>query len=332
LKTRQQLGAQRTLSAVLVALACVGCRVPIGAGDAAWNRFAEPYRHEVDVGGYRLHYVDIGDGPPIVMIHGFADSTYTFHENARPLVEAGFRVILVDQPGLGRSELPPEPHTYSVENQANGVLRLADKLGLTRFGVAGSSMGGGICLYLSWRHPDRITRAAPLDPACFRLEGRGWMPLLNMPVLPTVATEAAGRFIVEFALRDVLYNKNQVTDAVIDEYARALNKPGYRVVLRRIIREYFSPEFDAMTRSYREVTVPQLLIWGDHDRWVPPEFGPRLQQALPNARLEVVSRCGHLPHLERPAVVNPLLIAFFSEGLPPTDTTSPDATNPAAAP
>jgi pimeloyl-ACP methyl ester carboxylesterase len=299
--------------ALALALAVAACKVEVGLGDQAWRGAVANYRHDADVGGYKLHYIDVGQGEPVVLIHGFADSTYTFSKNIAPLVAAGRRVILVDQPGLGRSELPPEPYVYSLENQSEQILKLLDQLGLQRFAVGGSSMGGGVSLYLAWKHPDRVTRAALFDPACFRLDQYGWMPLVSHPSIARLATAIAIREGVAYGLYDVFFDTNKVTSAVIDEYAQALNKPGFQDVLWRLIHDYFSPEFERMTRSYGEIKTPMLLIWGDHDKWAPPLLGPRLRDAIPGSRLIVVPDCGHLPHFERPEVVNPFIVDFYTE-------------------
>jgi pimeloyl-ACP methyl ester carboxylesterase len=302
----------RTVAAVLILLtAATGCQFKAGPGDRQWNDAVEPLRHSLQMDGYRLDYIDSGRGDPVLLVHGFADSTYCFHANFKPLVDAGFRAIAIDLPGLGRSEAPPEPFVYSIENLAGETLKFADRLGLGRFAIAGSSMGGGIALFLAERQPERVVRVIAFDPACFSLAGVRWMPLAQNQTLSKAALSLATPLTVDLALHDVFWDSSQVNSAVVDEYSRPLAKPGYRNLLRRLIHEYFSAEFDAMTEHYDTIKSPTLLIWGENDRWVPPEFGPRLQRLIPDAQLTFAPKCGHLPHQERPDIVNPLLIEFL---------------------
>lgn len=288
-----------------------GCAVPIGEGDRVWNEYVAAYRQDTDVGGYKLHYIDVGQGEPVVMIHGFADSSYTWHENVRLLAEAGFRVIAVDQPGLGRSEFPPEPFTYAMENMAGEILDLTDRLGLQTFHVVGSSMGGGISLYLAARYPERVRKVAVFDPACYQMKHSELAVLARREGSRQFVADIAGRWAGWYALQDVYYDKTKVTDELVDEYARPLNKPGYRRMLARLINDYFSPTMTQMADEFQTIEAPVLIVWGVQDKWVDPAFADRLHAAIPNSQLLLVDQCGHLPHQEKPEIVNPRLLEFL---------------------
>ncbi|MDP8223170.1 MAG: alpha/beta hydrolase [Candidatus Lernaella stagnicola] len=312
LERRVTWGALICIGIALLLLS--GCKEDVGAGDTAWNEYVAPYRHSLEVEGLELHYIDIGRGKPLVLIHGFADSTYCFHENLKPLVEAGYRVILIDQPGMGRSEIPSDDYTYSIENQAAGVAGLVEALGVDRYTIGGSSMGGGISLYLALTKPESIERLILFDPACFDLGRHGMMPFAERPGLRDVIGAATGRWAVGMALQDVYYDRRKVTVELLDEYARPLDKDGYRKALIRLLTEYHSPRFKWMSMNYSALTKPTFIFWGRQDRWVPLEFGRRLNAALPNSHLEIIDKSGHLPHQERPELVNPLLLDFLRNG------------------
>ncbi len=275
--------------------------------DARWHRLVDAHRHDVEIDDLRLHYVDLGAGNPVVMIHGIADSTYSWHENAAALVDAGFRVILVDQPGFGRSAIPAAGWIYSVENQAEAVLRVVDRLGIDHFSLVGHSLGGGESLYLAWKHPDRLDRVVVLSPASRRTScpfGRG---------TDLVAWVVGTRSFVARALRSAYARSDRVSEDMIDEYAGLLDRPGRmgNGVLGGVCAGYFSPSFEQMTSSYSELKPALLIVWGDRDTWHPLEFGTTLRAAVPGARLEVVPEAGHNVHQERPDLVNPLLIGFL---------------------
>ena len=303
--------------AICLALAAVGaamvmgsCRVEDKPADAAWDALVAGHRHWLERPDYRMHYIDVGEGEPVVMIHGFADSTYCWFQNARPLLAAGYRLILVDLPGLGRSEIPPADLEMNPMVQGEEVIALIDHLGLDSFSLAGSSMGGSISLYIAHRTPDRVRRAIVLDPAAFWQRKQGFLAMIDIPG----ASSVMGRWAVEMALKDVYYDSSKVADTLVDEYARPLSKPGYARYLVRVLDEFDSPLAVEFSKRYGEIAVPLLIVWGDHDKWVPPEFGPRLQAMVPGSRLVVVADAGHLPHQERPELVNPLMLEFLGEG------------------
>lgn len=287
-----------------------GCSRRMVGRDATWHGLVDAHRRDVDVGGVSLHYLDLGAGEPIVLIHGVADSTYSWHRNAKALVEAGFRVISVDQPGFGYSAIPPKGWTYSVENQAEAILHLVDRIGVERFHLVGHSLGGGEALYLAWRHPDRIRRAVVLAPACERTScpfGLG---------SDLVAWIFGTRWLTAKGLRSAFDVPEKVGDVEIDEYARLLDRPGRmgRGVLGGVCRGFFSQEYDRMTAGYGELQPELLIIWGERDSWHPVAFGTRLQARAPRSKLVVVPQAGHNVHQERPEVVNPLVIEFLRGG------------------
>jgi pimeloyl-ACP methyl ester carboxylesterase len=74
--------------------------------DPKWNTFVTPHRKTMDMGNYTIHYIDIGQGEPVVMLHGMTLSTYSWRNNVQALLDAGFRVILVALPGHGQTDIP----------------------------------------------------------------------------------------------------------------------------------------------------------------------------------------------------------------------------------
>lgn len=297
---------------LVTALAASGCEVRVGEGDRAWNELVAPHRHDADLDGTRIHFIDMGSGTPVILVHGYADSTYSWHRNLEPLLEAGFRVILVDQPGLGRSGTPPPSYVYTVENQAAAVPALADHLGLERFCLVGHSMGGGIALYLAVNRPERVLRTAVIDPACYEPPGHGLTRLLAVPGVPALADTFKTRYLVERSLQDVYVHDDRVDDILVDEYARPMNRKGYFATLGKLRKAYFSEAFRRMTERYGSLEPPLLIIWGEEDTWVPPAFGTRLREAVPGSRLETIPESGHNPHQEAADAVNALLLEFLA--------------------
>ena len=290
------------------------CKVNGNPADIGWNDMVAPYRHMVDMDGYRMSVIDMGKGEPVIMIHGFADSTYCWHNNAKALNDAGFRTILIDYPGFGQSTIPPDDFIFSVENLGKEIIALADKLKLEKFSVIGSSMGGGISLYLAGNYPHRIIKAVPIDPACYTMKPPPLLALLSDDNFGYQAEPFISKATVKVALRQCYRDKSKVTNTFVDEYARPLSKPGYIRAMIRLLREYESPKAHSMIQKYDEISRPVMIIWGDKDQWVPPKFGPRLNKDIPGSKLYMIKNAGHLPHQEQPEVVNPIFIKFLKSG------------------
>ncbi|MCP4372190.1 MAG: alpha/beta hydrolase [Deltaproteobacteria bacterium] len=285
-----------------------GCSFKIGKGDREWHDFVSPHSKLADMGNYKMHYLDIGKGKPIVLVHGFSDSTYCWHNNIYELLDAGFRLIIVDQPGMGKSGIPPEPYTFSIENQAKEIIKLTEKLDLKEFSLIGHSMGGGIALYISSFFPQKVMNTIAIDPACFRLPKR---ILLTYPGMTHIASVFAGRWSVKMALKDVYYNDDKVDDILIDEYTRPMVKPNYVKMLVSLAKQYFSDEFDRMVDHYDKMNIPLLIIWGKHDKWIPVEYGIKLNEITPNSQLVILNNCGHNSHQECSAGVNSGIMTFY---------------------
>ena len=277
--------------------------------DQPWAELVDSHRHNVDVDGLNMHYADLGKGEPVVMVHGIGDSTYSWHKNAQAVVDAGFRVILIDQPGFGRSAIPAVSWEYSIANQAEGVLRVVDGLGIKRFRLVGHSLGGGVSLYLAWKHPERLESVVVMSPPSQR-------PSCPFGLATDIIAGITGtRWFTARALHSAYFRSEKVTDVEIDEYTALLDRPGRlgRGVLGGVCRDYFGPAYDRMTESYREVKPKMLIVWGREDTWHPVHWAKTLQSLVPGSQLEIVSEAGHNVHQEQPEIVNSILQRFLLE-------------------
>ncbi len=298
------------LMLVLTLLLSEGCHKTVVEGDVEWHALVDPYRHTVSLGQHNLHYIDMGSGEPLVMVHGFADSTYTWHKNVRALIAAGFRLIMVDQPGLGRSDIPPEPYVYSIENQADAILKLIEHLGLTRFNLMGHSMGGGIVLYIGLQKPSAVKTVVAIDPACFPPPMRLKM---TYPLVRYLASLLAGRWSVELALKDVYFDNSKVDAVLVEEYFRPMQKDGYWKILAALQKQYFSAAYDRMTESYGSLRMPLLIIWGEQDKWLPMDFGSQLHTCIPGSEFVTIANCGHNTHQECCESLNRAVTVFYGK-------------------
>ena len=298
--------------ATVLTLTITACRDKQIEGDVRWHDRTTGYHRNASVGTYQLHYLDIGQGEPVLMIHGWADSAYTWHKNLPRLIQPGFRFVLIDLPGMGQSAIPPQPYTYSVENLSRAVLNLADHLHIQRFTIAGHSMGGSIALYVCLYHPQRVNRAVTIAPACYPPSHRTGRFLLNIPGVKLLAGALAGRWTVAFALKETFYNEDLVTAEMVSEYARPFRKPDYADAVTSLALDFFSPAHTQMMRSYDRLETPLLIIWGANDKWLPPAMGHRLHRQVSGSHLIIIPQAGHNVHQEAHTRVNRHIIQFLT--------------------
>lgn len=265
----------------------------------------------------QLHHEVTGSGDPILFVHGFGTTTYTW----RHLVERLARdrtVVLIDLKGFGRSPKPMDGG-YRLADQARlvrGFIRENDLRNLT---LVGHSMGGGIALLVALdllEDDDEYLESLVLIGSIAHPQPLPWfVQLLRTPVLRDLAlsivpAETQVRMILNLAYRDA----GKITDDAVKVYAAALKTRGGRHALLRTAEGLIPPNLDELIPRYRTINVPTLLIWGRDDKIVPLDVGERLHRDIPNSRLVVLDETGHFPHEERPEETLTILGDFLGMG------------------
>lgn len=253
-----------------------------------------------------LHYKMAGQGEPaLVLLHGFAASTFSWREVMAPLARLG-TVVAFDRPSSGLTERPMPgdwvgESPYSREAQADLTIGLMDALGIEQAVLVGNSAGGTIAALTALRYPQRIKALVLVDAAIY--EGGGspaWLsPLFRTPQMqhlgPLIARtiRAQGEELLRLAWHD----PSRITAEVMDGYRKALQAENWDRALWELTLASRSSD---LPERLDELALPVLVITGDDDRIVPTELSMRLAAELPNAELVVISNCGHVPHEECP--------------------------------
>jgi len=263
-----------------------------------------------------LHVEKSGAGPPLVAIHGFGASLYTWHAVLRAL-SGRHTVYAVDLKGFGQSPKPNDGQ-YSVHDQAALIRELMDAQELRDVTLVGHSFGGGVALALAVEleraSPGTLASLILLDAAAYPQPLPSFVSILRLPVIGWLSQYLLPiEFQVRFVLKLAYYRDARIPDATVRAYATALGLPGGRRALRATAKQIIPKDIDALSAEYPTIRVPALLIWGRHDEIVPLWVGERLSRALPNARLLVIDDAGHVPHEETPDPVGTALRAFLAQ-------------------
>jgi pimeloyl-ACP methyl ester carboxylesterase len=293
-----------------VAVACRAAPIPEGERYPAGTGFRAVDRV---VDGTRLRVIDAGPrgGAPVVFIHGFGASVYTWRSTLGPVVAAGYRAIAFDNRGFGFSDKPA--HGYDNAAYTRLVTALLDSLGVSSAVLVGHSMGGAIAAEVALAQPQRVRGLVLIDAAGFGVRWPGVLRLARWPLVGSVATALRGRWITGRMVRSVYADPSKVTAADVDQYYAPVPDPEYGRALRGVLREF---RFDTLVGRLGAIDAPTLVLWGAEDRWIPLRDGNRIAGELPRAAFIPIPRGGHAVAEERPDEVNRILIAFLKEGLP----------------
>ncbi len=274
------------------------------------RRQLEPDSRFVIVGGLRMHCVDAGQGPAIVLIHGINASHKSFAGWMRELAP-NYRVVAVDLPGHGLTG-PDSRGRYSWREMAEMVHGLTAALGLERFVLCGNSLGGAVAAELALLHPERV-RALVLIGAIGGPEiGPKPPPLrvLSRPLLGRLFSIMTPRAIVRHVLASTYADAMKLTEADIDATYDLTLRAGNRRAARQVLLKGGDQGLAARIGGIR---VPTLLLWGDGDTWAIPSRGKWYAEHIPGAKLVRFANLGHLPMAEDPVVTAKALRDFLAE-------------------
>jgi pimeloyl-ACP methyl ester carboxylesterase len=275
------------------------------------------HQHWIIINDRPMNVVEIGEGPPLVFVHGLSGSWQNWLEQL-PVFAAEHRVITFDLPGFGNSPMPAEP--ISISNYARTVDSLLETLQVDAAAIVGNSMGGFISAELAISFPHRVERlvlvsAAGIStynnrgatralPALRRAERviaayTGWIAAHSDAV-----TRRAGLRNATLGL--VTRHPSRLPAALAAEQLRGAGKPGFMEALQANLNYDFR---DRLT----EIVCPTLIVWGDSDRIITVRDADTFAELIPGARKVVFEDTGHVAMFERPAAFNALLTDFLGE-------------------
>lgn len=289
-----------------LALALSGCSASAFHTGPLPNAPADATYAELE--GARLRYVDEGQGPAVVLIHGYASSLETW-ATVMPALREQHRVLAMDLRGFGWSDRAPGD--YSVEAQARHVLALMDQRGIERAAVVAHSYGSSVALTLALLAPERVTRIALYDAFVYPGQRNTFFEWADAPGLGEALFSAFYDQRPDERIALAFYDDANLPQALVDAVELAVRRPGTTAAALAVAR---GMHLERLEPRLGEITAPVLLLWGREDRVTRLAYGERLENELPNARLRVYPRCGHFPMLEAVAPSRRDLIAFLAEG------------------
>lgn len=246
----------------------------------------------------------------VVLVHGFSTPYFIYDPTFHFLTQNGFRVLRYDLFGRGFSDRPQT--RYNIDLFVKQLADLLDALRLMRpVNLVGLSMGGPVTAAFTARFPQRVRSLTWIDPAGVRsLSETPLLKLVKLPVLPELIVGLAGSEAF------INHNARDFFDPKLVEHFKSVYRVQlkYKGFMRAMLSSVRNGMLDSFLDVYKRVgktEIPVLLFWGQNDPTVPFEHSNDLCAMIPHLQFHLIENCGHLPHYERPEVVNPLLLEFL---------------------
>ena len=263
----------------------------------------------------------------MICLHGLGSNKASFFETISALTPE-HTVHALDLPGFGASEKPARG-AYNAAWFARSILGYLDAMAIDKAHLVGNSMGGRVALEVALEHPERVGSVSLLAPSVAWRRNRGFAPLVRLlrPELAAIphamrADQVRETFWSLFARPDRL--DPAAADIVADEFCETYRSRAGRIAFFAALRNIYldAPHGDRGFWTRLAGLEPEaLFIWGDSDRLVPAGFARHVAEALPDARQEILTDCGHVPQVELPDLTNGMVAELIAEN--PTAVPAP---------
>ncbi len=257
---------------------------------------APPQEKTAVVYGQNIRYIEAGQGPVVLLLHGLGAVKEVWLGNFAALA-ASHHVYALDQLGYGHSDKPLIE--YKIATWVDFLQGFMQSQNITKATLVGNSLGGWIALDFTVQHPEMVDRLVLVDSA-----GLAWGQ--GGPMIDLNPSSMAGwRALLE----SLFYDKKLVTDEfvmrVFQDHMR--NNDGYTI--QRTLASFAQPVFE--DDKLKTVRAPTLVVWGRQDELISVERAEKFRAGIPRAKVVVFEQCGHVPQIEKPAEFNQAVLEFL---------------------
>ena len=259
----------------------------------------------------QVHYNDAGSGEVVVMLHGGgpgASGWSNYSRNIGPLIDAGYRVLLMDSPGFGKSDpmVVEEPRGAVNARALKGLMGVLD---IKKAHLVGNSMGGGTALTFALEYPDHLDKMILMGPGGTGKSCMMPMPLEGIKHLQNLfrnpSLEALKKMVDVF-----VYDPSKITEELIQgRYDAMMRNDG--IHLKNWVKSAPKADMADLSPRFKDIKAKTLCTWGRDDRFLPLDNGLKLLFGVPDCTLHIFSQCGHWAQWEHADEFNRLVIDFL---------------------
>jgi pimeloyl-ACP methyl ester carboxylesterase len=277
-----------------------------------------------DIGDVRLHYVEAGEGPLVVLLHGFPEFWYGWRLQIKPLAAAGFRVVAPDMRGYNLSSRPKGVKAYETDQLTADIRGLIQECGGESAQLVGHDWGGSVAWATAMKYPEVVDRLAILNAAHPRKLSQGlhhpsqlrkswYFFFFNLPELPESVVRADHWHFFRHFLHDA---HPAYTPEEMDRYIEAWSQSGAATGMINYYRSSVRTSPKKAEAALRPISAPTLVIWGEGDQYLGPELAEPEHDDVPNLdRVERLPDASHWVHHDEAERVTQLLTDFFAPAL-----------------
>jgi pimeloyl-ACP methyl ester carboxylesterase len=277
-----------------------------------------------EVGDVKLHYVEAGEGPPVVLLHGFPEFWYGWRAQIEPLATAGFRVVAPDMRGYNLSSRPEGVKAYDIDVLVADIQGFIQKMGVPSASLVGHDWGGSVAWATAMSHPEVVDRLAILNAAHPRKLSQGlhhpsqlrkswYFFFFDLPDLPEAVVSANDWHFFRHFLRDA---HPAFTPEETQRYVEAWSQPGAATGMINYYRSSVRTPPKKSAAEIHPIKASTLVIWGQDDRYLGEDLAEPEHDDVPNLdRVERIPDASHWVHHDASDRVNQLLIDFFKPEL-----------------
>jgi pimeloyl-ACP methyl ester carboxylesterase len=270
--------------------------------------------HTLSVQGQTIAYLDVGQGDPVILVHGFGGSMWQW-EHQQQALGAYVRVITPDLLGSGLSDKPAIE--YRPDQTLEYFLGFMDALQIKQATLVGNSMGAGLAIGMALGHPTRVSKLVLIDGLPQHVMDKLTSPSVKRALgtstpswLVSFGNWLFGGLMVESVLKEIVHDPALLTPAVLERSNRNRQRPGVIAPIMTV-RDNLPLWESGFATRIGDVTHQTLIVWGEEDRVFPVAVGEELQRTIKGSQLVRIPKAGHIPQWEQPEPVNQALLAFF---------------------
>jgi pimeloyl-ACP methyl ester carboxylesterase len=281
------------------------------------------WQHEyITTNGVKLHYVTQGEGPLMLMLHGFPEFWYSWRHQI-PEFAKDFKVVALDLRGYNDSDKPANQSAYVMAEFIRDIEGVIKGLGYDKCILVGHDWGGAIAWNFAYAHPEMVERLIVLNiphPAKFaegirtpqQLMRSSYMFLFQLPWLPELLIQSADYQAIETALKGMAVNKSAITREDLEAYKDAAAKRGAMTAMLNYYRNIFGQRM--LSGDWNILEVPTLMIWGEKDTALGKELTYGTEAYVRNFQIKYIPDASHWVQQEQPQFVNQYMREFLTNG------------------
>lgn len=265
----------------------------------------------VNINSHKINYIDQGVGIPLVFIHGYGASIFSWRKNL-PILSKHFRVCALDLLGFGFSDKPLN-ESYSVDSYVKLIVQFMDALKIKKAILVGHSLGGGIAVLTALKHPTRVRRLILIDAEAYAISRPLMLKVAQLPVINSLIHHIIGKWVVHISLKRSFYDQKLVTKDLIESYYRPFRTKNGKITPIKVLQAIDFKKMRTISKNYKKIKKRTLIIWGKEDRISNIRLAYRLRRDIRYSILKIIPKSGHLVQEEKPKEVNEAIINFIKK-------------------